>query len=316
MEIKPPKGLLSNEEMRAWMYPRPARLIWDLCAVWLQILVSVALYLRYPTPGVFFLAVVLIAGAQHGCALIAHEGAHYLLIPQNRRLNDIVSRWFFASPVLLPFSTYRRRHMDHHRHVSTEEDTKELYKRSLRGWRFPMEVARSLTGLDFLSQVVLTLRDYARKRGLKPAAQGGGMAADLVLLGASQLSLLALFSLWDWRLYFALWVLPLLTVLQLFSKLRSATEHQPYDSEVPVDTGPFFKGTPIPWLRSVQSTPIEGLFLTRINFQYHAEHHLWPQVCYQYLPILNQRLRERPDFHQVVFEGSYCGVIWKLARGQ
>jgi len=318
VDIKPPRGLLSNEEARAWTHPRLGRLLLDLLGVWLQIVLSVALYLHFPTPGVYLLAIILIAGAQHACAIITHEGVHYLLLPQNRAFNDKLASWLFASPVLLPFSTYRRRHMDHHRHVSTEDDTKELYRRSLCGWRLGFEVARSLTGLDFLSQVLLTLRDRSRKSAKKTAGKGPGMIGDLLAIGLAQLALMALFSIWDWRLYFLLWVVPLLTFLQLYSKIRSAAEHQPFEHDLPQEPepdSPYFKGTTTPWLRSIQATPIERLLLTRINFHYHAEHHLWPQVCYQYLPILSRRLKEQRDFQGVVFEGSYLSVITKMARG-
>ena len=314
VNVKPPKGLLSLEESRAWMNPRPGRLAADLLGIWLQVAVALALFLHFPGPGVYLLTVVLIAGAQHACGLVAHEGAHYLLIPQNRPLNDRLCTWFFAAPVLLPFSTYRQRHMDHHRYVSTEDDTKELYRRHFRGWRLFWEVARSLAGLDFASQVLLTLKP--RPGGRKPSGQSGGFLRDAAAIGVAQAILLAIAAIWDWRLYILLWVVPFVTVAQLFSKLRSAAEHQPLDSEAGHGLGPYFKGTPTPYLRSIGATPLEGLFLTRINFHYHAEHHLWPQVCYQYLPILHDRLKARPDFHGVVFAGSYLNVILGLARGQ
>lgn len=164
--------------------------------------------------------------------------------------------------------------------------------------------------------MILTLR--ARKKEVtveKPSRRTGSFSGDLVLLAVSQIVLLALFSLVDWRLYVALWLVPLTTFSQLFSKLRSAAEHHPLDSEVPVEHGPYFKGTSTPYLRSLEATPIECLFLSRLNFHYHAEHHLWPQICYQYLPTISHRLRQREDFHGVVYEGSYMNVIWKFVKG-
>lgn len=316
MEIKPPKGMLSNEESRAWLHPRPLRLALDLLGIWAQVGVALLLFHHFPThPGVALLALTLIGGAQHACGLVAHEGAHYLLIPQNRKLNDLLCAVFFASPILLPFATYRRRHMEHHRHVSTEHDTKELYRRRFRGWRLLWEVTRSLLGLDFVSQAWLTLKPRPGTR--KPSAKTtGGFGRDLAALALVQSALLGFFAIWDWRLYFLLWLLPLITFAQLFSKLRSAAEHQPLDSEAGAGHTPYFKDTDAPYLRSIGATPIEGLFLTRINFHYHAEHHLWPQVCYQYLPILHERLKARPDFEGVVFAGSYLHVILRLAHGQ
>jgi fatty acid desaturase len=318
VEIKPPKDLVSNDELKAWALPDGRQLFLDLLQVWAQIAISLGVALLFPSPGVYLIAMIFVAGAQNACAMIAHEGAHYLLVPQNRVLNDRLSAWLFAAPIGLPFSTYRQRHLDHHRFVSTEKDTKDLYRRRFRGWRLLAEVVRSLLGWDFLSQIANTMRSRAASPGKSAAKtpRKSSLPRDLVAIAACQLLLLGVFSLVDWRLYFGLWLLPIVTFSQLFSKLRSAVEHQPLDSEVPTEPGLYFKGTEKPFLRSVEATPLECLLLSRLNFHYHAEHHLWPQVGYQHLPVLHQRLQNRKDFHGVTFEGSYCSVIWKLARGQ
>ena len=54
--------------------------------------------------------------------------------------------------------------------------------------------------------------------------------------------------------------------------------------------------------------------LSKINFNFHAEHHLWPFVSYQYLPVLHERLLHSAEAKQmgVTFESSYAAAIQKL----
>jgi len=54
---------------------------------------------------------------------------------------------------------------------------------------------------------------------------------------------------------------------------------------------------PGPMLRPVHASWFERLFLSKINFHYHAEHHLWPWISYQHLPEMNARLwqNRKPD---------------------
>lgn len=299
------------------MQPNYWRLALDCLGVWLQVAVAVALYVLLPSWPTLILAWILIGGAQHACALVMHEGAHFLLVPRRRELNDKLSSYFFAGPIALPFSTYRKLHADHHRFVSTDDDTKELYRRRFRGWRFGWEVFKSLSGIDYFTRVFQVLGHV--KKPQKPSRSSKltpNVGADLMNIARSQLVLFFLFAMLDWRLYFLLWVIPIPTFFQLFGKLRATVEHQPLDSESDKFEGPYFRGTEEAYLRTVEAVGIEKILLSRINFHYHAEHHLWPQICYQYLPLLSQRLKAREDYHGVVYDYSYFRVIAKLWRGE
>jgi SAM-dependent methyltransferase len=63
---------------------------------------------------------------------------------------------------------------------------------------------------------------------------------------------------------------------------------------------------------------IERLFLCKINFGYHVEHHLWPQINYQFLPLVHDRMIERDVFSDARFglEKSFTSSVLKLVRQQ
>lgn len=311
MELRPPRGVLSKDEMRTWARPNKWRLLLDLVLIWGQGFAGAALFLYYPHWTTLCLGWFLIGGAQHACALVAHEGAHFLLLPHDRPNNDRISRWLFASAICLPFSVYRARHFIHHRQVSTDDDTKDLYRRQFKGAGMLWQAIRSLTGFEFISTAIAVLIGLGKSND--KATQKSNPRLDSKAIVLVQAALMGAFG--DIRLYLLLWIVPLFTVTQLFSKMRAAVEHCPLASEsYQVENGPYFKGTEKPLLRSVEATAFENLFLTRLNFHFHAEHHLYPQISYQYLPTIHHRLGQRDD-HDVVFERSYLAVLGKLWRG-
>ena len=78
----------------------------------------------------------------------------------------------------------------------------------------------------------------------------------------------------------------------------------------------YFGGTAGSFVRSVRASWWERLLVCKINFGFHAEHHLWPQVSYQYLPVLRQRLEQAGVFGDVRFdrEETYGSTLYKLWR--
>lgn len=281
-------GLLSADELGAWRKPRPRELIVDLLGPWLQIAVALLAAALVPHPVVLALAGFLIAGALHGVNCITHEFAHHLVLPRRPRWNDFVGAWFFAAPGGLPFGLYRSRHFEHHRRVGTADDTKLLYQRDFSGWRMGYEVVLGLGGFDYFWQVVSVLR---RRSAGDPRGVGqflGDIVPVMVVQALIAAVLIETVGLW---FYLLLWLWPLVAAT-LFGKLRSTVEHTPMRAEWnQASSSPYFRHTEAPVVRSVIPTPLERLFLSRVNFNYHREHHLWPGLSYQYLPRAYHKLR-------------------------
>lgn len=316
------------EERLYYRRPKIIRLIIDLSMPWVQAVLGCALFIAYPSFWSWLIAIIIIAGAQHGLSLIAHEASHFLIWPKNKRINDLIGTYLFAAPTLLPFNVYRQRHVIHHRLVSQPGDTKDVYLRDFRGWRFFVAVLRSLSGADFL----LKVRDaLSAGKGEEYERFESNLRRDQIAILAVNGALFLTITLFDPlyfgipTYYFILWLWPMLTVTFLFAKLRALVEHQPPRtgwSEAPET--PYFMNTPGPMLRSVNATWIERLCLSKINFHYHAEHHLWPWISYQHLPEIKSRIWRGHEHESsriingnlVVLDDSYITVLRDIIRGK
>ncbi|MBI3769012.1 MAG: fatty acid desaturase [Deltaproteobacteria bacterium] len=309
------KGFLSLEEMRTYRQPVAWRSVRDFALVWLQIIAGVAVFAWWPNLLGLAVALFLIAGGQHGLNLIAHEFVHYAVIPRNRKWNDRIGTWLFAAPVAVSLPIFRHRHFIHHRTYSTDADTKYIYKRDISGSNLWIEIARSVTGFEFAYHVYAVLLE-TRKKSPADDDPGPQLSQSLLPLLGTQLVLLVLLSLVHPLGYFLLWILPLITLQDLFFKIRAIVEHQPPMSDGGDPTSPYFRGTPATYVRSVNASLFERLCICKINFGYHAEHHLWPQISYQFLPRVRERLTEGEAFAdpRLAFEASYLAAIKRLWR--
>ncbi len=313
--------------------PNILRMSMDFGLIWLQAILGVALFITIPHTATLIISLILIGSAQHGLGLVAHEGAHYLILPSNRARNDTITRWLFASPIMLPFSLYRRRHLLHHRFVSTSRDTKEFYKRDIRGFRAVIELIRSISGLDYILQVKSALyRDKGDKLEIqdelttKPQQipsrffQVDWVRKDLLPILIMQLGLIMAFSEFDIRFYILLWLVPNITVSMLVSKARSIVEHYPLTTQAFSAPGSiYFRETATPCLRSVEACFLERLLFSKINFHFHAEHHAWPYLSYQMLPKVHALLVETQKtrkFSAFQFGEGYLIILGKLVAGR
>jgi fatty acid desaturase len=308
VEIQPSafRGLVGPQEMRALCRPARWRVARDLVLIWIQIVAAVALYLVYPAWWTFAGAFVLMAGGQHGLALATHEFAHYSLFPGHRRFNDLLGTWLFGAPAGVPLAIFRHRHFTHHRLYSTADDPKIVYRQTLRGGRLLVEILRSLSGYELLHHVLVA----------SPAVPALRDALPSLLLAQAVVAAVFVMVASPW-IYVTLWVLPLVTLSQLFQKFRAIMEHRPLEERMGASPGSGYYGdTPGPFVRTVRASWWERLFVCKLNFGFHAEHHLWPQVSYQYLPVLHERLVAAGAFDESRFgnEDTYSSAIYKLWR--
>ena len=86
---------------------------------WGLIFASMALFVAWPNPLTFVIAVMVIGARQLGLAILMHDAAHGLLF-DSRRLNEWVATWLCAAPVFTSLQLYRPYHLKHHRHPAIE----------------------------------------------------------------------------------------------------------------------------------------------------------------------------------------------------
>jgi fatty acid desaturase len=252
---------------------------------WALIAGSMALFVAWPNPFTFLLAVMVIGGRQLGLAILMHDAAHGLLFA-NRRVNDWVGTWLCASPVFTSLVLYRPYHLKHHRFTQQEEDPDlglsaafPITAKSL--WR---KVVRDLTG-----QTAFTRRREQFRRGI---AVREGLIVNAVLWAA-------LAAAGYWWLYPVLWLLPLATWYQLVSRIRNIAEH----AVVPDNDDPL-RNT-----RTTHANPVIRLLVAPYWVNYHLEHHLFMFVPCWRLPRAHRALLAAGRRGEMELQPGYAAVL-------
>jgi len=275
---------------------------------WGLIVGAMALFLWWPNPFTFLLAVMVIGARQLGLAILMHDAAHGLLF-RTRALNDIVGAWACAFPVVTSLDRYRPYHLTHHRHTQQAQDPDlvlsapfPISRESLR-----RKIVRDLTGQtafqrrgeQFRAAMGPADRPFAEQwRGLWHAERGpilvnAGLWAGLALAGY-------------WWLYPPLWVLPLVTWYQLASRIRNIAEH----AVVPDNEDPL-RNT-----RTTYADPLARLLLAPYWVNYHLEHHLFLFVPCWRLPTAHRALLAGGYGPRMEVQPGYRAVLAAATAGR
>ena len=228
--------------------------------------------------------VVVIAGAQQACFVLAHDAAHYRLY-RTRWLNEVIGR-VLAAIVGISMRTYRVVHRLHHNNLYTADDPDiPLVGGYPRGRRYLLrKLATDLAGLTahktyayFFGAPAIDEATNRMNRPLDDTSSKLRRAArvDRWLVIAVQVVMLSTaIRLGLWVEYLVLWILPAVTVLQALLRFRAICEHGAVsdpDSPLSAARTNFAAG----WLRW-------WLFPHHVN--YHLEHHLYPAIPHYHLP--------------------------------
>jgi len=253
---------------------------------WGLIFASMALFVAWPNPLTFVIAVMVIGARQLGLAILMHDAAHGLLF-DSRRLNEWVATWLCAAPVFTSLQLYRPYHLKHHRHTQQAEDPDlglsapfPITAKSLR-----RKIVRDLSGRTAYQRRLEQFR-----RGL--AKESKAFIANLVLLGG-------LSAIGYWWLYPLFWLLPLATWYQLVSRIRNIAEH----AVVPDNDDPL-RNT-----RTTLANVFERLFVAPYWVNYHLEHHLFMFVPCWRLPAAHRALMASGLGERMEIQPGYAAVL-------
>jgi fatty acid desaturase len=257
---------------------------------------------------VLVIAFPLMVVVQQEMLIWVHEGAHRTLF-RNRTLNDFWVSFWFASPLGVNFETYRRSHMTHHSLLASAGDgdrwTYELY---IRGAAFKRVLLKAVLGY------------YGVTRAFKKYATGQYDRQDPDNTYPPTIQYLLFMLFWNgafiaasvlagrWWVYPVLWLIPLFSIAILITILRTIAEHQPMDYQGRDPISPVIRTTLCSWL--------ERRFMFPLNFNYHVEHHLFPQVPFFNLPLLHRELATRGLFKTFphVIQRSALGRVNEIRR--
>jgi fatty acid desaturase len=259
----------------------------DDARAWVIILVNLAVVLsagmiawKVGTWWAYALAFVLVGARGQACFILQHEAMHNLLFTSprtNERMGAVLSAVLGTR-----FYMGRKIHWDHHRHVGHAEDPNEIFHNVenrppglavVRFFSFHLLGGRLAMMVSNLGQTALQI--------MSPNAQGGGERKSAIPFAKTRIDLIALFGiqlvilitmslLSSPIVYFALYVLPLVTLTAFFEAIRSFSEHVLPGSPTcePEQDRQFF----------MDAGRVECFFISQFDFHYHHVHHLYPNV--------------------------------------
>jgi fatty acid desaturase len=274
---------------------------------WALIAACFVVAVRISHPLTFLLCAILIARTQLALAVLMHESAHGTLL-SHRRLNDMAGQFFAAAPLFLVMDFYREGHLQHHRApmaagdpvaITFGIDDYPVTRRELL-WR----LFKDATGVGhFLNMRNLT---HARQRGCNrhrhTGHEGRYAIASIVAIQGLMVGFLA--ATGHTALYFGLWILPALTLLPLFGRIRAITEHAGYR---PSEDQRFSA-------RSVVRRSWQTFFVGPHRIHYHIEHHEYPHVPFYRLQHVHALMAKQGRLPAANLYQSYGQVLKDVSQ--
>ncbi len=288
----------------------PWRSALALALDWAMIALCFAAAIRYPHPLVYLLAALLVARTQLALAVMMHEGAHGLLARRQAH-NDRLAQLCAAGPLFLSLFAYRQGHLQHHRAPMADDDPVAIvfgiadYPVSRR--RLAARLLRDVTGIGY----VLAVRDALRRRRARASESGAPAAAGHLplVLGSIAVSngvlLGTLAALGHAGLYLGLWLLPALTFLQLFARIRAIAEHAGYPACADQRHN----------ARSIVRRSWQTFFCGPHAIHYHIEHHQYVRVPFYRLPDVHRWMRAHGQLPGANLYRGYGAVLREVSRG-
>jgi fatty acid desaturase len=295
-----PKDVFAPEEWARFSARSSWRGLLLVAGAWGLIFAAGAVFVIWPNPLTYVLAVMLIGARQLGLAILMHDAAHGAL-HSNMKVNNWVGEWLCAAPVGARLASYRDYHLKHHRFTEQPEDPDlalsapfPITRASL--WR---KVVRDLTGQTFLKQ-----RSAQLFGGRQPGEVVNSSTGHFLLTNAILFVGLALAGYW-WA-YPALWIVPMATWLPLVTRLRNIAEHAVVDT----------KDDPFTHARTTLANAIERLLIAPYWVHFHGEHHVFMHVpCYR-LERMHRALMDKGFWSRMHISPGYFAVLREASSKQ
>lgn len=280
---------------------------WLVIHAWAMVAICMAVFAAWPHPFTFLVCSALIGGRQLGLSILMHDAAHRVLM-RHSAWNDVVGHWLAGGAVGAHMYNYRPYHLTHHRLTQQDNDPDLVLSAP-----FPITAAglRRKVWRDLSGQTGFKQRLAQFRAGL---GKGGNLwQRTLCLLKheraffVSNLCLFMLLWMLDQAMLFVwMWVLPLLTWFQLFSRVRNIAEHA-----VTGDRNDRLRNT-----RTTIANIWERLFVAPYWVNYHLEHHLYAFVPCWKLPAAHRLLVERGLAQRMEIAPGYAAVLRQATQSR
>lgn len=276
-----------QHRLRSLSQLKPSRTIVAFVFDWSVIAGAVTLTeLNFSVP-LYVVAVLIVASRQHALLVLMHEGSHQRIL-KNARWNDLISDVFAAFPLLVGTDEYRKHHLQHHRHLNTDQDPDWVRKAKQPVWQFPR--AKTLIYKDAFAAFVRGGPEWLQIGRYFSRPRASRFVFWAVALGAiaftGSFTLVALY-----------WFVPLLAVFPTVQRIRSIAEHFGLPRSNDLDSS-----------RNVLAPAAELFFFGPHGVNYHLDHHLFPSVPFYNLKKLNAALMDIPEYRDGAHQNT--SYIW------
>lgn len=261
----------------------------------------IALSTLADSTSVVVLAVLIIAGRQHGLMMLIHEAVHGHL-HSNKKWNDFLAEVFCSLPLMINFQGYRWNHLTHHQNLNSEKDP-DWARKSDKGWVFPKRIP-SLLGF-FIKEVFFEFPKGRVTRVWNMLTSTKIPAKRKILSWAFYVSQFGVLIYFGWiSEYLLYWILPLWLIVPFIFLVRSIAEHfaLSYKSELTSS-------------RDVEASLLSQVFVPH-HGGYHLTHHLYPFLPAYRLKKVSEYLRKNEEFskHSEYNDGYFFGSKTLLSR--
>ncbi len=268
---------------------------------WAVILAAGAMFVLFPNPLTYILAVMLIGARQLGLAILMHEAAHGGLHP-TLKINDGVGEWLCAAPTGAALAKYRPYHLTHHKYAQQAEDPDLVLSAPFPTTRASLrrKMIRDLTGQTFFKQRLGPLLGKLKGDQPKGAVSTGEIArqAPFLLWNLALLVVLSAAGLgWAWL---ALWIVPMATWFPLVTRLRNIAEHALVAKDEP---------DPFRHARTTRANLLERALIAPYHVNFHAEHHLFMHIPCWNLPLAHRLLERKGLTQGMLTAPGYLSVL-------
>lgn len=260
--------------------------------------------------------IFIIAGRQGALLQLVHEASHYL-VSKNQKVNDFFGKYLCAFPIGINFNGFRSGHNNHHINTATEKDSptdldkyKEVSTKKINLYKLFLKDIIGISALEvFLS--------YGKNNKVNNN-KSFKFLLTLLKLSLIQLIILSLFK-FNILNYIFFWILPLVSPHMFLMRIRGLAEHgQSNQLGCKVENnsaGTYYTRsflTPVKSYKNKIFIFLEKILIGSFNVHYHHEHHIFPNIPWYNLPLLNDEasyLIEKRNNAQVYRKGYFSAAF-------
>jgi len=306
--------MLKSEELKELNKLSPVKASFYIFSDWLIIIFSFVIAIHFPNPFVILLCAIIIARTQLALALIMHDGVHSRLY-NNRIINDFVGQFFSAGPIMFSFFSYKHNHLKHHKDPLVKDDPDITliggYPISLKS--FLRKIFRDLCGISYFKFIKYFLySSHKRRKNVSANLSSnhltntqGNMPLWLITFSIVFSNFLIFICLYysGHPIYYLLWILPTMTILQFLLRIRGIAEHAGYQP----NSNQMLNARTI-------VNPIQTFFFAPHNVNYHIEHHIYVAIPFYNLPKAHELLMKQNFLPENNLYKSYWQIIRELIK--